>query len=118
MRVHILSLFCFTIVAKRFSTFYCQRMKAPMNSGMHTSIFASIKTITTGIWVIQNSQKKCFAHLFCVVNEQLLSIIGNIFEAKRSRLLPKHGVQIAFLNYNLSGFIDWFCIVQLQAATM
>ncbi|XP_065642262.1 uncharacterized protein LOC136073902 [Hydra vulgaris] len=41
-----------------------------------------------------------------VKSECLFSTFGNIFEAKRNRLLQKHGEQIPFLNYNMSAFIE------------
>ena len=40
-----------------------------------------------------------------VMSERLFSTTGNVFEAKR-RLLPDHGEQIAFLNYNMPSFIN------------
>jgi len=40
-----------------------------------------------------------------VMSERLFSVTGNIYEARRSRLLPEHGEQIAFLNFNMKRFL-------------
>jgi hypothetical protein len=53
------------------------------------------------------SKKVLCAPPSSVLSERLFSTTGNIFEAKRSRLLPEHGEQIAFLNYNMPNFIDY-----------
>ena len=60
MGVDFLCLFRFTIAVKRFNTLYCQKMNAFINGGVHTSIRASIKTIT-GIWGWHDSEKVFWA---------------------------------------------------------
>ena len=52
------------------------------------------------------SKKVLCAPASSVKSERLFSTTGNIFEAKRNRLLPEHGEQIAFLNYDVPTFIE------------
>ncbi|XP_047127585.2 zinc finger BED domain-containing protein 4-like [Hydra vulgaris] len=52
------------------------------------------------------SKKVLCAPPSSVKSERLFSTSGNIFEAKRNRLLPEHGEQIAFLNCNMPAFIE------------
>jgi len=50
------------------------------------------------------SRKVLSAPPSSVMSERLFSTTGNIFEAKRSTILPEHGEQIAFLNRNMPNF--------------
>ena len=48
------------------------------------------------------------------MSERLFSTTGNIFEAKRSRLLPDRGEQIAFLNYNMPSFQGGYWVRRMR----
>ena len=83
---------------------YCQRMNALISGGVHTVTLALIKILTS--WICQSFKRSLCAPPSSVKSERLFSTTGNIFEAKRNRLLPEHGEQIAFLNYNMPTFIE------------
>ena len=58
-------------------------------------------------WDLAKFSKKVLCALpSSVMSERLFSTTGNIFKAKRSRLLPDHGEPIIFLNYNMPSFIN------------
>ena len=62
---------------------------------------------SNGSWDLEKFSKEVLcAPLSSVMSERLFSTTGNIFKAKRSRLLLDHREQIAFLNYNVPSFIN------------